>query len=231
MTRDQRMLYEQAKVELLNADDLDDWSPIRIFRLYTALQTILCGYWKDMQGRIHTCSHNRLDLLMTTLAGIPRDEPVIVWAKLRRAVDDITQALQAEYGSESVAHYHGGLSTTQRDAELMRWRASAQTGARFLVAIQDAGSRGLTLNEAAYSVFYADSFKYSQRLQAEDRNHRIGQTRRPVYISLRCLRSIDERIQSALERKGSVLTEFREMVQQVRTLGTKDRVTAMLGAL
>lgn len=232
LTIEQRARYEQAKSEILFQLDHDDWSPIAIFRLFTALQSIVCGYWKrtdpatGAQQRLEF-HHNRLALLMRTVAEIPAGEPVIIWAKLHHAVREICETLAAQYGPENIAQFHGDIPENQRHAQLARWRS----GARFLVATQSAGGHGLTLNEAAYVIFYADSFKYAERIQAEDRNHRIGQARRPVYVTLHCLDSIDDRIAAALRRKGSALADFQGRVDHYRKQGMKQKAIELVRSL
>ena len=99
------------------------------------------------------------------------------------------------------------------------------------MATQSAGGHGLTLNEAAYTIFYADGFKYSERIQAEDRNHRIGQVRRPVYVTLHCSDSIDDRIATALGRKGNALTIFQERIEAYRAQGMKQRAIDLVREL
>ena len=78
------------------------------------------------------------------------------------------------------------------------------------------GGRGLTLNEAEYAIFYENSFKYAHRQQAEDRQHRIGQTKAPTYIDIVCGHSVDERIQGALASKQNVADAFRKQVEKVK---------------
>ena len=226
MTAPQRALYEQAKAEILEID-YDDWSPIRLFHLFTSLQTIVCGFWKRPSGDVVEVNHNRIGLLLATLAEIDDGEKVIIWAKYRHACRQIAEALSAEYGQEHVALYHGDIPETQRPAQLARWRA----GARFLIATQSIGGHGLTLNDAAYSVFYADSFKYAERIQAEDRNHRIGQDRRTVYATLRCIDSIDDRIAGAISRKGNALGAFQERIDRYRKDGMKQKAIDLVRAL
>jgi len=46
-----------------------------------------------------------------------------------------------------------------------------------------------------YVVFYNNGFKYSERLQAEDRCHRIGQDKPVIYFDIGCLGSIDDKIE------------------------------------
>ncbi len=226
MTANQRALYERAKDEVL-ALDYDDWSPVRIFHLFTSLQTILCGFWRRPNGAMIETDHNRIAVLLATIDEIPDGEPIVIWAKYRHAVREIAAALAAVHGADAVCPYHGGQTDAERRAQLVRWRA----GGRFLVATQAIGGHGLTLNEAAYAIVYADGFKYGERLQLEDRNHRIGQTRRAVYVTLRCRDSIDERIAKAHARKGGALDEFKAQLDLCRMDRLKDRVMALVRSL
>jgi SNF2 family DNA or RNA helicase len=232
MSVEQRERYEQAKYEILMRLEYDDWSPVQIFHLFSTLQTIVCGFWNRTDPDTKKTEHldignGRLPLLLETVAEIPDGEPVIIWAKFRQSVREISDALRAQYGDDSVALYFGDLNEAERNAELARWR----TGGRFLIATQSAGGHGLTLNEAAYVIFYADGFKYSERIQAEDRNHRIGQARRPVYITLQCADSIDDRIAAALSRKGNALAAFQERMNEYRKQRMKQKAIDMVKSL
>jgi SNF2 family DNA or RNA helicase len=87
------------------------------------------------------------------------------------------------------------------------------------------------LNEAAYVIFYADSFKYSERIQAEDRNHRYGQSRQVTYISIGSDAKIDNLIDRALANKGHALKMFRQELELVRKSGLKEKAIALVRAL
>lgn len=226
MTEAQRDLYEETKHDILSMD-YDDWSPIRIFHLFASLQSIVCGFLGSPGGAFVEVPHNRISLLIATVAEIPDTEKVIIWAKYHHAVQQICDALSAAYGADSVCPYYGGQSSDDREKSLRRWRA----GARFLVATQSIGGHGLTLTEASYTIFYADSFKYSERIQSEDRTHRIGQTRRPVYISLHCSKSIDDRIAKAIYCKGSVLRSFQRQVDVYRADGMRQKAIDLVRSL
>lgn len=215
MTPEQRELYDRTKERMLIDCELHEWDSTTIFRLFAALQTITCGWLQ--QGSTKTVPHNRTDLLLDVVSEIPDDERVIIWAKYRRSIDEISSALSAEYSPDCVHPFHGDCSRSERDAAIDKWR---QHG-RFLVATHGVGGRGHTWNEAAYSVFYADGFRYEDRLQSEDRNHRIGQTRRPTYITLRCSDSIDERIAKAHDRKSDVIDDFVRDVRAATANGKK----------
>ncbi len=216
MTREQRFHYELAKDEIIADLQDDDIDSIVIFRLFSILQQIVCGYRNRKVGRGKfeklVLEHNRLENLVDVIMGIPSGEQVIIWTKYRYGLTAIAEALSGLFGAENVAVYHGGLSEKQRNAQEDRFHA----GARFFVGTPQSGGHGLTLNEAHYVVFYDNGFKYSERLQAEDRCHRIGQGHRVTYIDLQCTDSIDDRIATALANKGDVVRAFKREVDKVK---------------
>lgn len=225
MTQGQRELYEQAKWDILmSVESYDEIETYTLFRLFTALQQITCGFWNRNGAELIECDHYRVDVLDELIGSLPQDEQMIVWSRFRYSVGQIVDRLEQVYGSDSVAQLHGGIS--DRDREIQRFR----DGARFLVATQATGGHGLTLNEARYAVFYANGFKYSDRIQAEDRNHRIGQDKKITYIDLVCSGSIDERIQAALSEKENVARAFRRDLDRVKDAG-EDAVMAFVKGL
>lgn len=236
LTGEQRRIYEQAKEEILLDLDPDGFDSVTIFRLFTALQSIVCGFWhrllsdprkpKEKKTEFLTISHNRLDALLDLVRDLP-EEKVIIWAKFRYCADQIVEGLTQEYGSDAIAQFHGGLSERLRASELARFRA----GARYLVATQSSGGHGLTLTEAAHAIFYADGFKFSERLQAEDRCHRIGQDRKVLYVSLHAAGTIDDRITTSLGEKGNAMDRFRAEVQKIRRSGTKEDLRKLVMSL
>lgn len=217
MTDAQRRIYQQAKEEILLAvEDYSELDSYVIFRLFTALQQIACGFWRrvGVDGSIETVTfpHYRLDICATTIAQLPAGERVVIWSKYRHNIAELVAWLTATYGADSVAQLHGAIPERQRTTEIERFRQQA----RFLVATQATGGHGLTLNEAHYHIFYSNGFKYAERIQAEDRSHRIGQAHNVHYIDLACAGSIDERIDQALAAKGNVLEAFRRQVERIK---------------
>lgn len=222
MGEEQRQRYEQAKYELLESLDVETFDSIAIFRLFTALQQVVCGFWSRREPAqpgqpknpldLLEFPHRRLELLVDVLARVPEEERVIIWAKFDHDIQGIRQSLTTAHGAGSCSLFYGRNAST-RQSELARWRAG---DARFLVATPGTGGHGLTLNEANRVVFYSNGFKYSERIQAEDRCHRIGQERPVTYVDLVCAGSIDERIQSALAKKENAVQAFRREVEKVK---------------
>lgn len=221
MTGEQQAAYERVKEEILQEYADDEFDSIAIFRLFTALQQIVCGFLnrKPRGGSMehYTFDHDRVKILLDTVTSIPPEEKVIIWAKYLYDIEAIRAALIERFGCDSVAQFHGRLNERQRAAEVERFRGAS----RFFLATPSSGGHGLTLNEAAYVVFYNNGFKYSERLQAEDRCHRIGQPRRVVYIDICCRAGIDDRIAKALAGKGSAVADFKREVDKVKSKGRK----------
>lgn len=216
LTAAQWEVYEQAKWDILMSAPDDEMDSYIIFQLFTALQQIASGFW-NRDGRSLELNCERPGTLLNIVKQLPSDEKIIVWCKYRYSVRRVTEALGNEYGRAAVAQYYGDLSESARRAEKERWRREA----RFFVATAGCGGHGLTLNEAAYAIFYENEFKYANRLQAEDRNHRIGQTRRPTYIDVvgRC--GIERRIMDSHARKGNAVDDFRRKVARLKKLKGK----------
>ncbi len=224
LTPEQRDAYDAAKEEFLDVP-VDDWGRIAIFRLFTRLQTIVCGH-ATLDDRCLVLPERRTAAVLAAIEEVGDDEKIVIWTKYRRPARVIARALAERWGAETVALFYGDLGPEQRDGELQRWRREA----RFLVATQTCGGHGLTLTEARTVIFFADGFKYADRLQAEDRCHRIGQQRKVTYVSIRSDAGIDQRIEAALARKENALTAFRKQVDEVKGRG-RERAHALVRAL
>lgn len=216
LTRKQRDAYAQAKDELLFSLDIADDDYIQwqyaIFQLFTVLQQIISGFWHrtDPETGAKTLlefPHDRLAVLHQTLADIPPDAKVIIWVRYLYSLREIAASL------DDACLLYGDLDETEREAELKRFRCGSS---RYLIATQGTGGHGLNLTEATYAVYYQNGFKYADRIQSEDRMHRIGQTVKPTYVDLVADGTIDNRIMKAIRDKGDTLASFRKEVHSVR---------------
>lgn len=231
MARAQADLYARAKEKLLGEMDSyeGDFDSALIYRLFSALQQAACGFWNEYpvfnpdrrRGdeprqpiECHRVDCNRRAALVDVLSSLEEGEKAIVWVKFIEELEGIKASLEAAFGVGCTSLFYGALSGRRRQEELDAWKLESVR--RFFVATPQTGGHGLTLNESAFTVFYTDSFNLAHRLQAEDRNHRIGQDRHPTYISILMSGTIDERIASNLASKGQVMRDFHERVKQSR---------------
>ena len=170
MTPRQQQMYdtlrEELELELQSGLVINgNMAIVRLLRL----QQITCGYAvADSEEPIELCDkiNPRLDVTVDYFKELPHQS--IIWCRFRHDVDQLVDAL----GIDRVARYDGTISDD--DCELAKQAFNAGDKQHF-VANTAKGSEGLTLNGAKSVGFYSNSFKFMQRLQAEDRCHRIGQ--------------------------------------------------------
>jgi SNF2 family DNA or RNA helicase len=96
---------------------------------------------------------------------------------------------------------------------------------RFFVANPQAGGTGLTLTAANTAIYFSNSFSLEERLQSEDRCHRIGTKEPVVYIDLVAADTVDERIAAALQSKAATAEEILAF-ELDRSATENDRSTA-----
>lgn len=229
MSYEQRAAYEEAKEKILMEVEDDEFDSFTIFRLFTVLQQIVCGFWNEIDLKtkeedFHEFRHDRVEMLMEIIKRVPENEKIIIWAKYQYDIDHIYKELTGAFGEGCAALFYGAINEKRRADQVVKFR----NGARFFLATQSCGGHGLTLNEAHHVIFYNNGFKYSERQQAEDRCHRIGQAYPVTYIDIICLDSIDERIENALATKGDIVESFKDEIKRVKG---KDKIRELIKSL
>jgi SNF2 family DNA or RNA helicase len=142
----------------------------------------------------------KLDLLVERVkAVVEGGGKVIVWARYVVEIDDILAKLREE---ELVCvRYDGGVKKDERIAAI---EAFERGTAQVFVGNQQAGGTGITLVAASVVVYFSNNFRLRDRLQSEDRAHRIGQTKSVTYLNLVAKDTIDEAVVKALMNKKDV---------------------------
>lgn len=171
------------------------------------LQQVVCGYavaeytnpdsGEVQKQRIHLHEEGqnpRIKALVDYLDDVPHQ--AIIWARFQEDITQICAAL-----GDAAVRYDGTTSTADRELALARFRSGE---AKFFVANPAAAGTGLTLTQAKTVVYYSNSFNLVERLQSEDRAHRIGQTSSVQYVDITCEGTVDERIVTALVNKFDV---------------------------
>jgi SNF2 family DNA or RNA helicase len=164
-------------------------------------QQLTSGFVTTDEQKVVKLSENpRLDLLREIMEDT--QGKVIIWAKFTQEIDDILAALK-EDRIEAV-RYDGKTSAEDRADAVDRFQGGS---ARAFVANPAAAGEGLTLHAATTVIYYSNSFKLTDRLQSEDRAHRIGQRHHVLYIDLVGTDTVDEKIVEALRNKRDIASE------------------------
>lgn len=190
------LMREELRLELADGTV----APVKALAALMKLQQITSGFVLPPGGGapLYVGEHNPRLAALTDLA-----EDIagafIVWARFREELTHIAAALRR--AGLRVVEYHGGISAADRERAVDEFQAG---DADVFVGNQQAGGIGLTLTRAETVIYYSNDFNLENRLQSEDRAHRIGTRRNVVYIDLVAVDTIDEAIAAALRRKGDV---------------------------
>lgn len=197
----QRRLYDELKRDFITwfGDGSSVTAELAIVRM-TRLQQICSGYLPaddETELRLIGPDMPRLRLLMETLETVPRQ--ALIWAKYDIDIDLIAQALKK--AGISFVTYDGRTSSENRQRAKVDFREGR---AKIFLGKPSAAGRGLTLTAADTVIFYNNNFVLDDRLQAEDRAHRITQERKVNYIDLTAAGTVDEHILKILREKRDV---------------------------
>lgn len=208
LTRAQRKLYDRVRDELL-IEWGSEVSAVNRLTSLVRLQQIVCGYLVIEAGA-HPVplfpqpeDNPRIAAMLDAIeeAG---DQSVIVWARFREDIRAIAQTLRMAYGGASVVEYHGDVNRQDRTAALARMQDGT---ARFFVGQQGSGGTGTTITAASLCIYYSNTFSLTDRLQSEDRAHRIGQTKKVTYIDIEARNTIDRKLIDTMLAKKKMSDE------------------------
>lgn len=126
----------------------------------------------------------------------------IIWARFRSEISEICRAITATFGQRSAVEYHGGVDNETRSDNIRRFQND--DACRFFVGHVQAGGKGITLTAANTVVYYSNDFSLENRLQSEDRCHRIGQKNSVTYIDIIASNTLDEKVVETLRGKKNM---------------------------
>ncbi|MCK9569075.1 DEAD/DEAH box helicase [Candidatus Pacearchaeota archaeon] len=218
LTAKQRTIYCELETKFMTMLDGElIMAPLAITRMLR-LQQITCGYLPlipdaDNPNGGHFLpvdSHNpRIDLLQEIVADLPHK--FIVWARFRADIDAICAAL-----GSICTRWDGSLSIDAREENKRRFLEDPSI--QGIAATPESMGEGHTLTVAKTEIYYSNSFKLKERLQSEDRAHRIGTDTAVNIIDIIANDTLDVKIVAALRQKLDVASmvldkSFREWLK------------------
>lgn len=202
-----KSLRDTAAATLLEEEKVQGTvSATSVLTVLLRLYQVVCGFVKTDDEAIRPIKNDREDALIDIIED--GSGKFVIWAYFRWNLMTIADRLRRKYGPESVVTYYGDTTGAERDEAINRFQNDPDC--RFFLSNQ-AGSMGLTLTAAATAIYYNNSYSLETRLQSEDRIHRIGQTKHPLYIDIVTPGTVDEHVLGLLKKKeeiaGEVLTK------------------------
>ncbi len=197
LTNSQRNAYEELRSDTLTWLESGELvtAELAIVRALR-LQQITSGFVNPEAGAnpIRFDPNPRAAILRELLEDLTR--PCIIWA---RFVEDVRVCEeQASLAGRNPVVWDGNRPERSLDP------FHAGVADTFIANLESNAREGLTLNEATTTIYYSNTPKLLNRLQSEDRNHRIGQHHSVTYIDLLAERTLDAHILSTLiEKRGT----------------------------
>jgi SNF2 family DNA or RNA helicase len=197
MTKRQRFHYKQMREDFITTIEQVEIDVQMVISQMQKLQQIGSGFLLDANGRVHYIEggNPKFDALMELLDEISGKLVIFCFYKASVAL------LQENLINHVVID--GNATPQERAAAVERFNNDPSI--RVAICQIQSARYGLTLlgtkdQPCHNTVFYENMYSLDARLQAEDRNHRIGQTQPVTYVDF-IVSDIDKLVVKALARK------------------------------
>ena len=170
------------------------------FSRISKLQEITSGFYKPFtdKGKVIAFKSSKLDALLETIETI-KSEKVIIWCRFRHDISFIGDVLGKNKIKSCVVHGN-------KD-EVKKWQKSKSI--KVLIGMESVG-KGLTLNEAAYMIYYSYDYSLENWNQSIDRNYRDGQKRNTTVYILQQRGTVDQAVISVLKTNETFSKKLTE---------------------
>ena len=205
-------IYNGLKRDCVSALESGEITTTNILTQLLRLQQCAGGFLKADGGEHYVpVSTAKLDLLEDTLEDIlDASEKVVVFCRFTAELDAITRRL----AKKGIGHEILSGAVKDKGAAVERFQTDADI--KVLVCQITVGGVGITLTAASVMLFFSTTFSLIDHLQAVGRIHRIGQSRRCLYINLLVEKSVDEHIFAAIAQKknlsDNIVDNWREVL-------------------
>lgn len=131
-------------------------------------------------------------------------ERLIIYAHHKEVINKLTYLIKQKYKVE-VECLYGDTPVSDRQRIVTRFQ-SDEDERIWLIVSYAVGSEGLTLTKADTMIFAELDWTPNTMLQAEDRIHRISQTRKCTYYYTVAVGTLDQYIYSVIDKKNKYLS-------------------------
>jgi len=201
LSPEQRRIYEELRRDLCAEVEGGIISVSQAVVGLLRLSQICSGFYRRDESEKETYfkRNPKLELLKEILLDLP-DERLIIWTRFIPEIKQISKYLKKI--GRSCEPFYGEIKDRERNEVLKRWKSSKN--GIFLGQVR-AGGFGLDLTEADKVIYYSNSYSLTDRLQSEDRSHRIGQMNKVTYLDLVGRGTLERAILRLLGRKQNLI--------------------------
>lgn len=188
-TQMEKLLFTEISGEPITAKALLD----KLIRL----SQITSGFSKTEHGEIVEIKKpSKLKELMSVIEEV--GGKFIIWCRFKHDIRRISRELE-KMGIDNVMFYS---EIKERDKAIAKFTNDPEC--RGFIGQPASGGIGLNLTVASTVIYYSNTYSLMERLQSEDRAHRIGTKTKVLYIDLITKDTIDEAILDAIKNKKEI---------------------------
>lgn len=202
LTAEQKEKYEELKKAFITEFKGEVVNAAVVLTRLIRFSQITSGFLKvgdgDVQREEMFDKSPKLKWIENFLLSEGKSHKVIIFVRFLNEIKQLQAMLKRINISGS--GIWGAVKDRQRQVDLFNNDPNVKV---FIGQIQTAGM-GLNLTAATYVIYMSNSYSYGDRIQSEDRAHRIGQTKNVTYIDLVCRKTIDVAIIKSLKCKQSM---------------------------
>lgn len=208
MGKEQKRIYNNLKQQYLAQFEGQELSVQNKVALTTRLMQVAGGFfpYKNEEGiqkikPIHSGINPKIERILDDIEELDDDLSIIVWAAYVPELELLYKELSKLY---SCCLYYGKTQSFKRDEIKKDFVAGKY---KIFIGNTAVAGFGLNLQNATIQYYYSNSFSVENRLQAEDRSHRIGVKSVCVYKDVIYKGSIDEKVTQSI-RAGRNLNDY-----------------------
>lgn len=215
MDKAHRSLYNKLKKELMVEYASQELTVLNKISLTTRLMQLSGGFFPyeeehelangdivvNKKAMPIGVKNNKIAAIKDDLEELGDVFPIIIWAKFVAELKMIYESLKKDY---RCCLYYGGTATNERHEIIEDFKAGKYD---IFIGNPATAGFGLNLQNATYQYYYSNGFVVEERLQAEDRSHRIGVRSNCYYKDIVYKNTIDEKIVRAI-KAGRDMNEY-----------------------
>lgn len=150
---------------------------------------------------------------LLSIVGEAKGKQGIIWAVYLPEIRAIIQELKKT--GLRVGELHGGVPEQERQPMIDAFKRGEID---WVVGNASTGGMGYSMHTAEVNIFYNNTHKIRDRLQAEDRSWGDGQTRPGIWIDLTAVKTVDVVIQEAVKQKEDLHNFIRQRIKHIHAL-------------
>jgi len=209
MGKEQKRIYVNLKQQLIAEFEGQELTVQNKVALTVRLMQVCGGFfpYKDDEGisKVKTieAKNAKIERILEDIDEIDDEQPIIIWAAFVPEIELLYKELSKHY---SCCTYYGKTPSHKRDKIKQDFMEGKY---KIFIGNTAVAGFGLNLQNATIQYYYSNSFSVENRLQAEDRSHRIGVKTTCVYKDVVYKNSIDEKVTNAIKTGRSLNDYFK----------------------